>query len=387
MESMDALSTPAKAHAGYEPPPGGNDDGDDENNHKKPAVRKRTKTGCMSECSRPLQFASLGPSRATNTLSIACRKRRIKCDEGRPRCGNCTKSKRDCEGYNQRVIFKETMGLHGGPYGVMGGYPVEPSHGYANHMASSHGQPSSHNSHPLLAPKPPSFDLHGPFYPHAPPPHAMELPQQVPETFNFNDPYHAQAMPPPPVSSKPGPQPLDVSSVAGSSWAGYSDRAGEAPPSASQCRINPAPSGLRSRETQIAAVYDPDIDVDYASGDGMASGSDGEGDADAMDQGQELQRTRRLNFLIDGRAIAHHEVDETRMRTFSAYAEGHTLTSYIPTPSLSGLSDPQTLSVFRHFIYVTGPSMSLYERHPFDHSKVSPDVPIPQSGQNIWTCE
>lgn len=45
--------------------------------------RKRTKTGCLT-----------------------CRKRRIKCGEQRPVCQNCIKSKRQCEGYNQRVIFK-----------------------------------------------------------------------------------------------------------------------------------------------------------------------------------------------------------------------------------------------------------------------------------------
>ncbi|KAH5089444.1 hypothetical protein HBH72_229680 [Parastagonospora nodorum] len=46
-------------------------------------MRKRTKTGCLT-----------------------CRKRRIKCGEERPTCANCIKSKRQCEGYNQRVIFK-----------------------------------------------------------------------------------------------------------------------------------------------------------------------------------------------------------------------------------------------------------------------------------------
>lgn len=46
-------------------------------------MRKRTKTGCLT-----------------------CRKRRIKCGEERPTCGNCIKSKRQCEGYNQRVVFK-----------------------------------------------------------------------------------------------------------------------------------------------------------------------------------------------------------------------------------------------------------------------------------------
>lgn len=52
-----------------------------------PKMRKRTKTGCLT-----------------------CRKRRIKCGEERPTCGNCIKSKRQCEGYNQRVVFKPPMG-------------------------------------------------------------------------------------------------------------------------------------------------------------------------------------------------------------------------------------------------------------------------------------
>ncbi|KAF2106959.1 hypothetical protein BDV96DRAFT_311431 [Lophiotrema nucula] len=52
-----------------------------------PRMRKRTKTGCLT-----------------------CRKRRIKCGEERPTCANCIKSKRQCEGYNQRVTFKPPKG-------------------------------------------------------------------------------------------------------------------------------------------------------------------------------------------------------------------------------------------------------------------------------------
>lgn len=50
-------------------------------------ARKRTKTGCLT-----------------------CRKRRIKCGEERPTCKNCVKSKRECEGYIPRVIFKDPLG-------------------------------------------------------------------------------------------------------------------------------------------------------------------------------------------------------------------------------------------------------------------------------------
>ena len=49
-------------------------------------VRKRTKTGCLT-----------------------CRRRRIKCGEERPTCKNCTKSKRECEGYVPRVVFKDPV--------------------------------------------------------------------------------------------------------------------------------------------------------------------------------------------------------------------------------------------------------------------------------------
>ncbi|EUC43131.1 hypothetical protein COCMIDRAFT_101691 [Bipolaris oryzae ATCC 44560] len=65
-----------------EVPPAGNS-----GSASNPKMRKRTKTGCLT-----------------------CRKRRIKCGEERPTCANCIKSKRQCEGYNQRVIFKPPMG-------------------------------------------------------------------------------------------------------------------------------------------------------------------------------------------------------------------------------------------------------------------------------------
>jgi hypothetical protein len=67
--------------------PTGPNEGLSSNAALNPKLRKRTKTGCLT-----------------------CRKRRIKCGEERPTCNNCIKSKRHCEGYNQRVIFKPPMG-------------------------------------------------------------------------------------------------------------------------------------------------------------------------------------------------------------------------------------------------------------------------------------
>ena len=45
-------------------------------------------------------------------MTTACRKRRIKCGEERPTCNNCVKSKRNCEGYTPRVIFKDPLGAY-----------------------------------------------------------------------------------------------------------------------------------------------------------------------------------------------------------------------------------------------------------------------------------
>ncbi|KAF5655602.1 zinc finger transcription factor ace1 [Fusarium sp. NRRL 25303] len=74
---------------GYQKAPASSNPQDvrEETDPKRNNVRKKTKTGCLT-----------------------CRKRRIKCDEGRPTCNNCIKSERHCEGYNQRFIFRDPMG-------------------------------------------------------------------------------------------------------------------------------------------------------------------------------------------------------------------------------------------------------------------------------------
>lgn len=52
----------------------------------------------------------------------ACRKRRIKCGEERPTCANCVKSKRNCEGYTPRVIFKDPVHAYHPPVGAASGH-------------------------------------------------------------------------------------------------------------------------------------------------------------------------------------------------------------------------------------------------------------------------
>lgn len=68
-----------------------------DNGSQKKEIKRRTKTGCLT-----------------------CRRRRIKCDEGQPTCGNCRKSKRECLGYDP--IFKSSP-LHSSAIPSLQTYP------------------------------------------------------------------------------------------------------------------------------------------------------------------------------------------------------------------------------------------------------------------------
>lgn len=97
-------------------------------------ARKRTKTGCLT-----------------------CRRRRIKCGEERPMCNNCVKSKRNCEGYTPRVIFKDPLGAYrpsANSSQASGHYfqPIATHHGVDSHPRQL--QPASQLPLPSIAPHP-----------------------------------------------------------------------------------------------------------------------------------------------------------------------------------------------------------------------------------------
>ncbi|KAF5685235.1 zinc finger transcription factor ace1 [Fusarium circinatum] len=83
--------------AGYQKAPASSSPQDEireKKDRKRNTIRKSTKPGCL-----------------------ACRQRRIRCDERRPTCSQCIISKRDCEGISPIVSFKGSMG-------AMQGVPV-----------------------------------------------------------------------------------------------------------------------------------------------------------------------------------------------------------------------------------------------------------------------
>lgn len=154
-------------------------------------------SGLLPDLDADAAFKNRSSRKRTKTGCLTCRKRRIKCGEERPVCKNCVKSKRHCEGYNQRVVWKPqvidfrhlqngaatitfpaaTLGMDfdGHPSGMM--YGISPASG---HPMGSVAYPASHGmlAHP--------YDHHAHMASHVGPhggPHAEQLSSPGPGGF------------------------------------------------------------------------------------------------------------------------------------------------------------------------------------------------------------
>ncbi|ORY63082.1 uncharacterized protein BCR38DRAFT_458320 [Pseudomassariella vexata] len=345
---------------------------------KKTAVRKRTKTGCLT-----------------------CRKRRIKCDEGRPTCNNCIKSKRNCEGYNQRVIFKDPLGF--APFGHPLVYPTHSPQTLAREQQlSAAQQKASSQSLQIIAPKPPPLGYHA-----AVPPFSNVFPGQAgpsaspPLNFDIN----AFGIQPTPTSSKLTFFPPETGGVfTPNPWRRKQQHQLE--PQYDFLQYDPgrtkentfenvspvspvAPQqvkGKQHEECEPALVPEPQLDPwELAESDEDASM--GESDEELMPQRDSQFELNELGLIVSQRLNDRYDAFGTQARTFSRFAANTVLATYEPSPANSPLNDKQIASVFWHFVNVTGPSISLYERHPFDPSPFIQEgsVVAPQGRQHIWT--
>ena len=77
-----------------------------------------------------------------------------------------------------------------------------------------------------------------------------------------------------------------------------------------------------------------------------------------------------------------------QLRSFTTFIDRpDMLATYVPSPQSSPLSDSMTARIFCHFVNVTAPCISLFERHPANPSLIFQGQPVPASQQHIWTCE
>ena len=129
-----------------------------------------------------------------------------------------------------------------------------------------------------------------------------------------------------------------------------------------------------------------DEDDPYDVSDEEAEGNEHE---DKAWQGQLQENHLKNNDLGIVVALkARQETHDLRIRTVTSFIDRpNMLSTYTPSPQSSPLNDSMTARLFCHFIHVTGPSMSMFERHPANPSLIFEGQPVPKSQQHIWTCE
>ncbi|KAH7030936.1 uncharacterized protein B0I36DRAFT_362728 [Microdochium trichocladiopsis] len=357
----------------HQPPRDGDDTADPSS--RKAAVRKRTKTGCLT-----------------------CRKRRIKCDEGRPTCNNCIKSKRQCEGYNQRVVFKEPLGMYAGlPMGSLQ-YHARPPH-VIMHQEQQQQLPAQRrlSTQPLLAPKP---SLGGPappaLHPHQhmyPPDGGSALPAPTvydgsqPPLTNSQDHTYMPDLGQDTFRAYPQDQWVGAASVGMPSAAGISDASPEQafrnPPmneGIARPHVESDEILLERRQDYIGSEQLQEWEFeDYRQDESMDESDEGTSAA-----GQMIQlRGQQAGIFVAHMHRNPRDPLGTQPRNFEAFP-GNSMATYDPEPSQSPLNDEQIRAVFSHFIRVTGPSISLYERHSHDAGIIIDGRQLARSQRHIW---
>lgn len=359
---------------------------------KRTAVRKRTKTGCLS-----MSFSHIASNHHGLTfLHLACRKRRIKCDEGKPTCGNCIKSKRQCDGYNQRLTFKEPLGSFG--HGSMFGHPTPYQHQTQESLPSSQyissqvRASSSQGQLPIIAPRPPPAEFTGGValplgadYQEPPrssistthsfspslysPPHAHPKPLLTPDLEGLSSPSHAlpqQSGHDEFLHSPQGNTILEQTSPL-------------------QARHHASISGSPGK--QLISPADSNLQLDSPSEEGYWQSDDDASMASSEDEAIPDRNLAHLESNVPGIISNQTPVSSgVNLRTFGGTISSNMLQTYTPSSTSSPLNDPQTAAVFWHFVNVTGRIMSLYERNPVDSVPMFQGVPVPRARQSIWTC-
>ncbi|CAG8083564.1 unnamed protein product [Penicillium salamii] len=384
------------------------------------------------------------PKKRTKTGCLTCRKRRIKCGEEKPICTNCVKSKRVCEGYAQRVVFKNPIGIFGAFHN---------SHNYDPQLQQQYTGPSLYNDygsqlppqqaaaaaqHPMLAPRPvdPAVVGYHPvpsqvasttqlqqnngnqfYHPTAPPvvpqqPRADVWPAQLsglprnmpaqPPGSNYSQIqppiYPSQTIPKTPQSTIPNQSVIRPIGQTAEEYAsnlspmpalnalpGPSNRdTGLIPqvtrplPTIYHYQTQPGQLPQPPRPHEQFIPHQPSSQVVF-----MEDESEDYYDVDSEDETGDQSQVEGFNQLSLIMASANY--DERKLRSFTTYLnEPNILASYRPTLGSSPLNNPKTARIFAHFIHSTGPSLSIFERHPTDSSIIL-SATVPSAQQGLWT--
>ncbi|EEP77594.1 predicted protein [Uncinocarpus reesii 1704] len=353
-------------------------------------------------------------------MPLACRKRRIKCGEEKPRCNNCIKSKRECEGYGQRVIFRDPVGPipHLGPISSARDLTAA-NQGFLNRQfvqAFHHGEPTGVRSFLPLAPRPSAY---GPVadafvrqeftssppgipqpiqedqyswnaiqfaHPHQPAAHNFSQPgqnmstHQIDPDYQLGAPYNGPTLLDHPEDYlSHGPQMVYQSQFASSV---YMDNASLSLTESGQYRRQHIPPDLGAHSDvnhnpQPTVGMEPEFDPGFESDDYY--------DVETDEELDELESNKRFDSYGRNASILPRQLLSSTGQVFTYESYESFLTTYHPSPLASPLLDPQHFQVFYHFMTVAGPALSIFERHPYVPSAIMSNGSIPPEQQNLWS--
>lgn len=338
----------------------------------------------------------------------ACRKRRIKCDEGKPICNNCIKSKRQCEGYNQRVVFKSPLGaIPGGPFGPLPPYHHHPDPTEAAlvnaQLSAAQGKASSSSQGPLpiIAPKPPSSDYGVPQYQYLGAYPGLHRVNSASLGLGIHHPHYMMgAMSPecyyaqsslgmttsPTQMSQPDLFDFQIPPQQPTPNFTLPDRRHTAHASFERPVVSPTmvftpPSSLpQSAEFELSEtgeVWVLDEDSDALESD----------DEDFLNHETNGSSSNDIVPLVANYLHAPLNLYGTQARPFYSLADDNVLVNYMPSPADTPLNNPKTATIFWHFVNITAATINPYERNRPDPQRMLSNDPIPKSHQHIWTCE
>ncbi|RFU28285.1 hypothetical protein B7463_g8062, partial [Scytalidium lignicola] len=393
---------------------GDNGDEDDSGSAPKKATkqsRKRTKTGCLT-----------------------CRKRRIKCGEEKPTCQNCRKSKRQCEGYHQRVIFKDPLSAYHGPQLTGSSRVVFPS-GARN--APSRGVRESYRSeYPLPQIPQPLLNI-APNIPSPPDPTKTDVTTQFPPPTSIDPSVTKTREQTSHISQSSSFQRATASSQQEFSpavenshgdWNIYNHTSQGNPLhatefSSSHESSNPSQNWRLYPASDLDTIHKPSIipqsidtgcipnlpqhnknpdtlnlpNVEGGRGPVFIDSSKPiaeENDPDDVSEedihmGEDADEDDHLKNNDLGIVVAvqaQQDIQDIAIRSYTSFIDRpNMLAMYRPSTRLSPLQDSMTARIFCHFINVTAPSISMFERHPANPSLIFQGRPVAKSQQNIWT--
>jgi hypothetical protein len=124
-----------------------------------------------------------------------------------------------------------------------------------------------------------------------------------------------------------------------------------------------------------AAIECEDDDYYDVQSDEEMPDRDDEKEEDMVVLSQDYSLIRRIHF---------ENTSELTVRRYDAFIYDGFLTHYKAENVANPLKNPKTARVFAHFIHITGPSLSIYERNPRNPNPIF-DRTTPPGLQSLWT--